>query len=81
MGSDNLIPAFPLKVIQVKRVGCYWGPLVVWTIAQCWVDFEGAVEVPSVVEYDNFPYAALALSATLVHLPLCMTLNIFMIYR
>jgi len=75
------ISACPLKVIQVKCAGRYWGPLVVRTMAQCWVDFDGAVEVPGIVEDDDFPYAALALSATSVRLPFCMTLNIFMIYR
>ena len=29
------ISACPLKVIQVKHAGCYWGPLVVQTMAQC----------------------------------------------
>lgn len=68
---------YPLRVIQVKRAGRYRGPLVVQTMAQCWVDFDGAVEVPGFVEYDHFPYAALVLSATSVCFPFCTTLNIF----
>lgn len=75
------IPACPLKVIQLKRAGRYRGPLVIQTVAQCWVDFDGTVEVPGFVECDNFPYAALVLSATSVRFPFCMTLNIFIIYR
>ena len=75
------ITACPLKVIQVKRAGRYRGPLVVQSMAQCWVDFDGAVEVPGFVEYNHFPYAALVLSATSVCFPFCTTLNIFMIYR
>jgi hypothetical protein len=51
---------------QVKRAGRYRGPLVVYTMAQCWVDFEGSVDVPGYVDHDDFPLAALALSATSV---------------
>jgi len=74
-------PTYPLTVIQVKRGGRYRGPLVVQTVAQFWIDFEGAIEVPGFVEFDEFPYAALVLSATSVGFSLCMELNILMIYR
>ena len=63
------IPAYPLKVIQVKRSGRYRGPLVVQTMAQCLIDFEGAIEVPGFVDSSDFPCAALVLSATSVHFP------------
>jgi len=75
------IPIYPLKVIQLKRCGRYRGPLVILTVAQCWVDFEGAIEVPGFLECDQFPYAALVLSATSVSCSLHMALNILMIYR
>jgi len=51
----------------IKKSGRYQGPLVVQTMAQCWIDFEGAIEILSFVEYNDFPYAALVLSATSVH--------------
>jgi hypothetical protein len=51
---------------QVKHAGRYRGPLVVYTMAQCWVDFEGSVDVPGYVDHNDFPLAALALSATSV---------------
>ena len=38
-------------------------------MAQCLVDIEGAIEVPGFVEYDDFPYAAVVLSVTLVCFP------------
>ena len=75
------IPAYALKVIQVKRGSRYQGRLVIQTMAQCWVDFKGAVDVLGFVDHGYFPYAALILSATLVCFPLCMTLSIFMMYR
>lgn len=75
------LPAYPLKAIQVKRSGRYRGPLVIQTVAQCWIDFEGAVEVPGFVDCDQFPYTALVLSATSVGFSLHMELNILMIYR
>jgi len=59
-------PTYPLTVIQVKRSGRYHGPLVVQTVAQFWIDFDGAIEVPAFVKFDEFPYAVLVLSATLV---------------
>jgi len=77
------VPAYPLKVIQVKKGGRYRGPLVVQTMAQCWFDFEGAIEISGFVEYDDFPCAALVLSATSVRFPLRISiiLNIFTIRR
>ena len=76
------IPVCPLKVIQqIKKAGRYWGPLVVQTMAQCWIDFEGTVEIPGFVDSDHFPYAALILSATVVCFPFCMMLDIFIVYR
>jgi len=75
------IPAYALKVIQVKQGGRYQGHLVIQTMVQCWVDFEGAVDVLGFVDHSYFPYTALILSATLVCFPLCMTLSIFMMYR
>lgn len=74
-------PTYSLTVIQVKRSGRYRGPLVVQTVAQFWIDFEGAIKVPGFVEFDEFPYAALVLSATSVGFSFCMELNILMIYR
>jgi len=76
------IPVCLLKVIQqIKKAGCYQGPLVVQTMAQCWIDFEGAVKIPGFVNSDHFPYAALILSATMVCFPFCMMLDIFIVYR
>lgn len=69
------------KTIQLKRSGRYRGPLVIQTIAQCWIDFDGAIDVPGFIDYDHFPYMALVLSATSVRIPLCMVLNIFTLYR
>ena len=74
-------PTCPLTVIQVKRSGCYCGPLVVQTVAQFWIDFKGTIEVPGFVEFNEFPYAALVLSATSVGFSLDIKLNILMIYR
>ncbi|KAH9006194.1 hypothetical protein EDB86DRAFT_3070212 [Lactarius hatsudake] len=62
-------------VPAVKRAGCYRGPLVVLMLAQCWIDFEGSVKVPSYVDDDSFPYAALVLSATSVHCALWLWAN------
>ena len=74
-------PTYPLTVIQVKQSGCYHGPLVVQTMAQFWINFEGAIEVPGFVKFDKLPYAILVLSATLVGFLLHMELNILIIYR
>ena len=74
-------PTYPLTVIQVKQSGCYCGPLVVQTVAQFWIDFNGAFEVPAFVKFDKFPYTMLVLSATLVGFSLHIELNILMIYR
>ncbi|KAH9013473.1 hypothetical protein EDB85DRAFT_2158167 [Lactarius pseudohatsudake] len=60
---------------MVKRAGRYRGPLVTHTLAQCWIDFEGSVEVPGYVDNDNFPYAALVLCATSVHRALWLWAN------
>jgi len=51
---------------------------VVQTLAQCWVDFEGAVDVPGSVNGGDFPYATVILSATSVGLSesICMILTI-----
>ncbi|KAH8984070.1 hypothetical protein EDB86DRAFT_3084773 [Lactarius hatsudake] len=62
-------------VPAVKRAGRYRGPLVVLTLAQCWIDFEGSVEVSGYVDDDDFPYAALILSATSVHRALWLWAN------
>ncbi|KAH8988445.1 hypothetical protein EDB86DRAFT_3081572 [Lactarius hatsudake] len=43
--------------------------------AQCWIDFEGSVEVSGYVDDDDFPYAALVLSATSVHRALWLWAN------
>ncbi|KAH9039154.1 hypothetical protein EDB85DRAFT_1887622 [Lactarius pseudohatsudake] len=59
----------------VKRAGRYRGPLVTHTLAQCWIDFEGSVEVPGYVNDDDFPYAALVLCATSVHRALWLWAN------
>ncbi|KAH9011303.1 hypothetical protein EDB85DRAFT_2160104 [Lactarius pseudohatsudake] len=59
----------------VKRAGRYRGPLVTHTLAQCWIDFEGSVEVPGYVDDDDFPYAALVLCATSVHRALWLWAN------
>ena len=56
------------KGMQVKRAGCYRGLLIVYTVAQCWVDFEGSIEVPGFVYFNDFP---LALSATSVSSLVC----------
>jgi hypothetical protein len=31
----TFLPIYPLKIIQLRRSGCYRGPLVIQTIAQC----------------------------------------------
>ncbi|KAH9022626.1 hypothetical protein EDB85DRAFT_1895155 [Lactarius pseudohatsudake] len=62
-------------VPAVKRAGRYRGPLIVLTLAQCWIDFEGSVEVSGYIDDDDFPYAALILSATLVHRALWLWAN------
>jgi hypothetical protein len=70
--------------MQVARTGRYRNGLVVQTLAQCWVDFEGAVDVPGFVNGGDFPYAAVVLSATSVGLSesICMILTILMpMYR
>ena len=61
--------------MQVKRAGRYRGPLVIFTVAQCWVDFEGSVEVPGYIDDDDFPLAALALSATSVSSFVCTVIQ------
>ncbi len=61
--------------IQVKRASRYRGPLVVHTMAQCWVNFEGSVEVPGYIDHSDFPLAALALSATSVSVFVCTITN------
>jgi len=63
------VPMYPLKVIQIKQGGHYWGALVVQTMAQCLIDFEGTINVPGFIENDDFPYAAVVLSVTLVCFP------------
>ena len=73
-------PTCPLTVIQVKQSGHYRGPLVVQTVAQFWINFEGAIKVPGFVKFNKFPYTALVLSATSVGFSLDMELNILMIY-
>ncbi|KAH9023365.1 hypothetical protein EDB84DRAFT_1440984 [Lactarius hengduanensis] len=62
-------------VPAVKRAGRYRGPLIVLTLAQCWIDFEGSVEVSGYIDDDNFPYAALVLSTTSVHHALWLWAN------
>ena len=75
------IPAYALKVIQVKKGGHYRGALVVQTVARSWVDFDGAVDVLGFVDHDYFPTTALVLGATAVRFPLCMAPSIFTMYR
>jgi len=75
------IPAYALKVIQVKQGGRYQGPLVIQTVAQSWIDFQGAVDVLGFIDRDDFPTTALVLSATSVRFPLFMAPNIFTVYR
>ena len=57
--------------MQVKHAGRYRGPLVIFTVAQCWVNFKGSVKVPGYISDDDFPLAVLALSATLVSSFIC----------
>ena len=54
---------------------------MVQTLAQCFIDFEGAIDVPGFVSGEDFPHAALILSATAVSLSMCTILNILMMYR
>ena len=61
--------------MQVKRAGRHRGPLIVYTVAQCWVDFEGSIEVPGFISFDDFPLAALALSATSVSSLVCTVIG------
>ena len=42
---------------------------MVQTMAQCLIDFEGAIDVPGFLDSSDFPYAALVLSATSVRFP------------
>ena len=42
---------------------------MVKTMAQCLIDFEGAIEVPGFINSSDFPCAALVLSATSVRFP------------
>ncbi|KAH9009962.1 hypothetical protein EDB84DRAFT_1446027 [Lactarius hengduanensis] len=60
---------------SVKRAGRYRGLLVTHTLAQCWIDFKGSVEVPGYIDNDDFPYAALVLCATSVHHALWLWAN------
>lgn len=66
--TSDIVPCTQavLETIQVKRQGRYRGPLVVMTAAQCWLDFEGSVDVPGYVDRRDSPLAALVLSATAV---------------
>jgi hypothetical protein len=50
-------------------------------MAQCLINFKGAVEMPGFVECNQFPYTALVLSATSVSFSLYTELNMLMIYR
>jgi hypothetical protein len=54
---------------------------VIQTLAQCCIDFEGAVDVPGFVNVNDFPYAAVVLSATSVGLSTRIVLTILIIYR
>jgi len=67
--ATTSVPMYPLKVIQVKQGGYYQGTLVVQTMVQCLIDFKGAINVPGFIDNDNFPYAAVVLSVTLVCFP------------
>ncbi|KAH9058020.1 hypothetical protein EDB83DRAFT_2315983 [Lactarius deliciosus] len=66
-----------LKPAGKLRTNCSLmsGPLVVLTLVQCWINFEGSVKVPSYVDNDDFPYAALILSVTSVHRALWLWAN------
>jgi len=50
-------------------------------LAQCWIDFEDVVDVPGFVNGQDFPYAAVVLSATSVSLSVSMILAILTMYR
>jgi len=73
--------ATQLQVMQVAQKGRYRNGLVVQTLAQCFIDFEGAVDVPGFVNGGDFPHAALILSATSVSLSVCTILNTLIMYR
>ena len=73
--------ATQLQVMQPLQYGRYQNGLVVQTLAQCCIDFDGAVDVPGFVDIDDFPSAVVALSATSVGLSTCMVLTILMMYR
>ena len=54
---------------------------MVQTLVQCCIDFDGAVDVPGFVDVNDFPSAAVILSATSVGLSTCMVLTILTMYR
>ena len=53
--------------IQVKKSGRYRGHLITHTLAQHLIDTESAITIPGLVDDDDFPKGALALSATAVN--------------
>lgn len=67
--------------MQVARIGRYRNGLVIQTLAQCWIDFEGIIDVPGYVEGGDFPYAAVVLSATSVRLCVYTILALLKLYR
>lgn len=70
-----------LETIQVKRHGRYRGPLVVQTAAQCWLDFEGLIDVPGYVDRRDSPLAALVLSATAVGIVIHAVFDVLTAFR
>ena len=48
--------------MHVKHAGHYHGPLVIFTVVQCWVDFEGSVKAPGYISNNDFPLAVLAVT-------------------
>ena len=54
---------------------------MVWTVAQCWLDFKGFVNVPGYVNHHDSPLAALILSATVVGIIIHAMLNVLITFR
>ena len=53
--------------IQVRKRGCYQGPLVIHMLAQHLINTESAITIPGLVDHNDFPKGALALSATAIN--------------
>ena len=61
-------------LIQVKKSGRYQGALVTHTLVQHMIDTESAITVPCLMDDDDFPKGALALSATAVSSTIALVL-------